>query len=86
MNTLLALRIFGPIDLASFAAKLGLTEIQLDWRLWELENQGLANYPTWITGAWSVTEKGRRMVDHHEAAEVNAVRRDESRACVGVRS
>lgn len=83
MNLLLALRICGPIDLVSFAARLGLSEVELDARLWKLESQGLANHPTWTTGTWSVTEKGRAEVDRHEVAEVSAVRRDEARACVG---
>jgi hypothetical protein len=83
VNLLLALRIRGPITLAKLADKLGLTEVQLDWRLWELEGKGLAAHPTSSSGTWSVTELGRRCVDHHEVPEVSAVRRDGARACVG---
>lgn len=82
MNLLLNLRIYAPITLASLASKLGLTEVQLDWRLWELNNKGLASHPSSSDGTWSVTDAGRRMVDRHEVA-ATGVRRDEARACVG---
>lgn len=82
MTILLAIRIFGPIAVEPLAARLGITEIQLDWRLWDLENNGLVAHPTSTAGPWSVTEKGRREVDHHEVEA--SVRRDEARACVGV--
>lgn len=86
MTTLQALRIFGPITLESFAAKLGQPAVSVDWQLWSLETLGLAAHPTRSNGEWACTEAGRAYVDHHEVAEVTAVRRDEARACVGVRN
>lgn len=84
MNLLLALRIFGPIAVVSFAERLGRPSVQVDWKLWALENQGLAAHPTSTSGTWSVTPAGCRMVDRHEVESVSAVARDGARACVGV--
>lgn len=42
MNILLALRLYGPISLVDFAAKLGQPTVRVDWQLWTLEGVGLA--------------------------------------------
>lgn len=79
MTTLEALRIFGPIDAFEIQArtKADLSAIVDD--IVDLQKHSHAYNPSGY--AWDVTELGRQAFTKRLG-----VRRDEARACVGVRS
>lgn len=79
MTLLLALRIFGPIELPALAEKLNLPLSAVLDGVEDLADAGLI-HPV-HRYEWGCTQLGRRQTDGHE---VEVVVRDESRACVGV--
>ena len=83
MTTLQALRIHGPTTITKLAEATGLS-----WSAAGREAMALyaADLVECRDEGWACSPAGRRLVDHHEVVDVTAVRRDEARACVGVRA
>ena len=84
MTVLLAIVIFGPCDVFAVQSRTNqLLDDAVD-RMGELHQSGLIRNTTGIL--WEATEAGRLAAETHDIPSVNATRRDESRACVGVRA
>ncbi len=79
MTTLQALRIYGPCTITKLAEATGLSWSEAGNQAMALLSQDLVACGDSL-GGWDITPEGRLLFDAR-----CAVRRDEQRACVGVR-